>query len=133
MHSGPGGVLVVEDDEGMLALLAAAFRRAGFYVRTAADGESALRALRDRPPAAVVTDLILPDADGMETVRAMRTENPKAPLVVISGGGLFDATDLLGVARALGANGALAKPFAMGEVVAMVSNLLSPQVAELAA
>ena len=127
------GVLLVEDDPGLLAVLAYAFRAAGFFVRTARDEQEALREFEVCAPAAVVTDLILPDGEGMGTIQAMKAAAPNAPLVVMSGGGFFSAGHLMTMACAMGADATLSKPFHPREAVALVSRLLSPPLAELAA
>jgi DNA-binding NtrC family response regulator len=121
-----GGVLVVDDDPGMLAVLDCAFRRIGVSVRKAPDAQAGLAEFNAARPAAVVTDLILPDGDGMSFVHAIKSASPGTPVVVISGGGFFAATDLLRLAASMGADGALAKPFRASDVVDLVSRLLSP-------
>lgn len=128
-----GGILLVEDDPGMLQLLTHAFRRAGFLVRTAVDEESALEQFFETHPAAVISDLILPAGEGMRTIQTMSAARPDAPIVVMSGGGFFDSSDLLGIAKAIGASAALPKPFKINEAIKVVSELLSPPLPELAA
>lgn len=129
----PKDILIIEDDASMLELLAISFRRAGFSVRTARDGSEGMSDFRRRPAAAVVSDLNLPDADGLQAISAIKADQPRTPILAISGGGFFDTHDLLALARSIGADAALAKPFAMAEVVDAISNLLSPQLPELAA
>ena len=128
-----GGILLVEDDDGLRHVLAMALRRAGFCVRTACDEKSALAAFREHPPAAVVTDLILPAGEGMNAIRAMREAEPGAPIVVISGGGFFSSKELCTVAKSFGANAALTKPFRAEALIACLSELIAPPLAELAA
>jgi len=128
-----GGVLLVEDDDALRHLLAMALGRAGFRVRTACDEKTALEAFREQPPAAVVTDLILPAGEGMSAIRAMREAVPDAPIIVISGGGFFSSSQLCSVAKSFGANAALTKPFRAEALVACLSELIAPPLAELAA
>jgi DNA-binding response OmpR family regulator len=117
-------VLLVEDDSALRGTLAVCLRIAGFQVATAPDEDSALRQFEQRRPMAVISDLILPDGEGMNIVRRMRAAAPDAPIVVISGGGMFPATHLLGVAKSLGANAALSKPFKPAALVDVLRGLV---------
>lgn len=127
------GILIIEDDPSLRNLLAIGFAKAGFSVRTAADGRQALAEIQARPASAVVVDLILPDADAMEIIMEIKRGRPPAPVVAVTGGGLFDACDLLALAEAVGADAAMTKPLHIRDLVALVSKLLAPKRAELAA
>jgi DNA-binding response OmpR family regulator len=121
----PSTVLLVEDDDGLRGMLAVFLRIAGYRVETASDERGALeRFARDRP-AAVVTDLILPQGEGMNAVRAMRNAAPEVPIVVMSGGGMFSASHLLGIASSLGAVAAISKPFKPAALVDVVKGLVA--------
>jgi DNA-binding response OmpR family regulator len=121
----PGSsVLLVEDDDALRGTLAVCLRIAGFRVDTAADETAALRRFAEHKPAAVICDLILPDGAGMNAVQKMRAAAPEAPIVVISGGGMFPASHLLGVARSLGATAALSKPFRPAALVDVMRDLM---------
>jgi DNA-binding response OmpR family regulator len=114
----------VEDDSALRGTLAVCLRIAGFHVATAPDEDSALRQFEQNRPSAVISDLVLPDGDGMNIVRRMRAAAPEAPIVVISGGGMFPASHLLGVAKSLGANAALSKPFKPAALVDVLRDLV---------
>jgi DNA-binding response OmpR family regulator len=116
----------VEDDKALRGTLAVFLRIAGFDVDTAADESSALKRFGQRTPSAVISDLILPDGEGINTVRRMRAAAPGVPIVVISGGGMFPASHLLGLARSLGANAALSKPFKPAALVDVLRRLVCP-------
>jgi DNA-binding response OmpR family regulator len=121
----PNTVLLVEDDDGLRGMLAVFLRIAGYRVETASDERGALeRFTRDRP-SAVVTDLILPQGEGMNAVRAMRKAAPEVPIVVMSGGGMFPANHLLGIASSLGAVAAISKPFKPAALVDVVRGLVA--------
>ena len=132
-HRWARDILIVEDDAAMRDLLQIGFRRAGFSVRTAESGVEALAEFRRLPAAAVVSDLMLPDADGLQTISAVKADRPATPVVAISGGGLFSTSDLLAMARSVGADAAIAKPFRIADVIGAISTLLSPPLPELAA
>jgi len=117
-------VLIVEDDDGLRGALAACLRVAGFPVRAAADERAALKCFAEERPAAVVSDLILPQGEGLNTLQAMRKSAPDVPIIVMSGGGWFAANDLLGLASSLGADAAISKPFEPAALIDMVRTLL---------
>jgi two-component system, OmpR family, response regulator len=70
---GNGNVLVVEDDSSLNQLVGAYVELAGFDYRPALDGQSALRAAAERPPSMVILDLMLPDMDGFEVCRQLKS------------------------------------------------------------
>jgi DNA-binding response OmpR family regulator len=117
-------ILLVEDDTALCGTLAVCLRIAGFQVETACDECSALARFEQRRPSAVISDLILPEGEGMTTVQRMRAAAPDVPIVVISGGGMFSASHLLGVAESLGANAALSKPFKPAALVDVLRGLV---------
>ena len=79
-----GRVLVVDDDEGIRSFVAESLERDGHDVVTAADGKAALAAAREEPFDVVITDLRMPEVDGMTVVRTLRTEQPDVELVVLT-------------------------------------------------
>jgi DNA-binding response OmpR family regulator len=116
-------VLLVEDDDGLRSTLAVCLRIAGFKVETAPDEASALQRFRQEQPSFVVSDLMLPDGEGMSTLRTMHAAAPHMPIVVMSGGGWFTASHLLGLAKSLGASAALSKPFKPAVLVDVLREL----------
>jgi DNA-binding NtrC family response regulator len=120
-------VLLVEDDAGLRNVLAVCLRIAGFKVDTAKDEGSALERFAQSRPTVVVSDLVLPEGEGMQTVQRMHEAAPDMPIVVISGGGWFPASHLLGVARSLGASAALSKPFKPAALVEVLRGLAPPE------
>jgi two-component system response regulator RegA len=107
-------LLIVEDDDILRARLARAFRDRGFAVREAADVASATRAIRSELPSHALVDLRLPDASGLEVVRALAASNPLPAVVVLTGYGSI-ATALEAVR--LGARHYLTKPADVDEIV----------------
>ena len=80
-----GRVLVIDDDEGVLAVVCAIISRRGWLPERAADAESALAAVRARAPDVVLLDQGLPGPDGRSLLRRLREEAPALPVVVMSG------------------------------------------------
>ena len=124
-------ILIIDDDEQIRALICAILERAGFGVIEAANGEEGLKLHRARRPDLVITDIIMPDKEGVETIIELRRESPELPLIAISGGGRQSSQDYLALALKLGARRTLSKPFSRGEILEAVRDLLGsgPQTA----
>jgi CheY-like chemotaxis protein len=105
-------VLVVDDNADMRLTAKLLLESEGYVVELACNGGEALRVQRERPSQILVTDLFMPDVDGLETVQRFRADYPGMPIIVISGGGnkLPAKADHLAVARELGVH-TLRKPF----------------------
>ncbi len=113
-------VLVVDDEPHLRRTLAISLRAHGYQAETVADGRSALQAIAERMPDAVVLDLGLPDLDGVEVLRAIRTSST-VPIVVLSA--RTDSTDKV-EALDLGADDYVTKPFGMQEFLARIRVVL---------
>jgi len=118
-------VLLIEDDPILLRNLAASLSAAGCHVMTAPDGAVGLAKFEQARPDLVVTDIIMPDREGVETIIAMRARDASVPILAISGGGRIGPGEFLSLALSLGANAALAKPFRSKELVAMAAQLIT--------
>jgi DNA-binding response OmpR family regulator len=118
-------VLVIDDDRVFTTLVAEALAAAGHRVDVAADGRQGIVAVRTTRFDAVVTDIIMPDQEGIETIRLIRRSDPELPILAMSGGGLRLSIDLLQMARAIGADDTISKPFLPSELVRRVEALLS--------
>src|SRR5258706_13405059 len=105
-------ILVIDDNPDLRVTLQWLLEAEGYLVLVAANGLEGLRLQRVHPSDLVVTDVFMPEQDGIETLWKFRQEFPDVPIVVMSGGGtVASGTDYLSVARHLGAEGTLAKPF----------------------
>jgi len=111
-------VLVVDDNADTRLTLQLLLEAEGYRVETAANGRQALAVQRERPSQILITDLFMPEADGLEILQRWRVEYPEMPVIVISGGGSRQGmkTDHLTVARELGAR-TLRKPFSGEELL----------------
>lgn len=119
-------VLIIEDDPIMLRNLAQWFQQAGCKVMVAHDGVEGLAQFEKLRPNAVVTDIIMPNREGVETLMAIKALDPDVKILAISGGGRIGSTDLLAMAHSLGADAVMAKPFRSTDVVGAVARLLQP-------
>ena len=102
-------MLIIDDDPEVLDSLKMVLEAHGFPVLTARNGYQGLVVFRERSPAVVVTDIMMPEQDGIGTMLQMRRERPDVKIVAISGGGKVDSSDYLAVAEQLGADAALQK------------------------
>ena len=117
-------VLIIEDDAIMLRALGHAFQRAGCRVVGARDGEDGLARFLEQTPDLVVTDILMPNREGVETILAMKAKAPGVRILAISGGGRLGAEEILGLASRLGADAVLPKPFRAADILAVARGLL---------
>ena len=117
-------ILIIEDNEDMRGMLALALRHEGFEVALAADGARALEELQKAPADLIVTDLFMPDKDGIETIEEIRRKHPAAKIVAMSGWQSEQGPDYLDVAREIGAIGTLRKPFDPADLVRIIRQVL---------
>jgi len=118
-------ILVVDDEFQMRRLLRLALERHGHTVDEAADGSEALRRFAERQPDLVITDLVMPEKEGIETIQALRRKCPAIPIIAISGGGRVGPENYLSMAGQMGANRSFAKPFSLEEILTAVQELTS--------
>ena len=120
-------VLVVDDDPGVRNFLRMLLELEGYVVVTVGNGNEALEAQRSDPAAIVLTDIFMPEAEGMETIVQLRNEFPQLKIIVMSGGGTYRGVDYLRLAQELGAAKALKKPFAPQDLIDALHEVLRPQ------
>jgi CheY-like chemotaxis protein len=116
-------ILVVEDDTSLREALCRALRGAGHTVEVAGDGARALRSLRGEQPELLVTDLMMPDGDGIELITAVKKDYPAVRILAISGRGFLGAVNLLNLAAMLGADATLPKPLVPEDLLETVAAL----------
>jgi two-component system alkaline phosphatase synthesis response regulator PhoP len=116
-------ILVVDDDHDIVRLVRAYLEKAGYQVLTAYDGKTAVQILRHDHPALVVLDLMLPDQDGWDITRQVRSDPALADTPIIMLTARIDDTDKI-IGLELGADDYVTKPFNPREVVARVRTVL---------
>jgi DNA-binding response OmpR family regulator len=124
-------ILLVDDDTGIRKLVRRVLVRAGYEVAESTDGLNGLRQMRAGHFDLLITDLVMPDMDGLELIRETRASRPEVPILAMSGGGKVPAPVYLRLAEVLGAGKVLAKPFEIPALLQAVSILLgrwTPQV-----
>jgi len=118
-------ILIIDDDRAVQISVQFTLEREGHQVVCASDGNEGLRAFTSQTPDLVVTDLIMPNKEGIETIMQIRERDSKTPILAISGGGRLSNVDFLKMAAKVGANAILAKPFERQELIAAVRRLLA--------
>jgi len=119
------GVLIVEDDKELREMLKLALLRRNFTVLEAENGKVAIAHFKPLITDVVVTDLIMPDEDGLKVVIKLRELKPSIKIIAISGGGKVGPGSYLNLAKALGADATYSKPFSINEVVFKIEQLLN--------
>ncbi len=117
----PVRVLAVDDERSLTELLSMAMRYEGWQVTTAGSGTEAVKAAREVRPDAIVLDMMLPDFDGLEVMRRIRTEDPNVPVIFLTAKDAVE--DRIGGLTA-GGDDYVTKPFSLEEVIARLRALL---------
>ena len=117
-------ILLVDDDEQLRTMLSVVLRRAGYEVRVAIDGIEASNFYRSHPTDLIITDLIMPEKEGLEMIRELRKDYPQVKIIAMSGGGRTGTMNCLEVARAFGAQQVLEKPFPHQEMLEAIRRVL---------
>jgi DNA-binding response OmpR family regulator len=118
-------ILLIEDDANVRLALKQALQRAGHEVAEARDGRDGVERYSAQPADLVVTDLVMPNQEGIETIEQLRRLTPSLPIVAISGGGRTGNRDVLALAAEVGASRTMAKPFRPRELVQVIAGLLA--------
>jgi DNA-binding response OmpR family regulator len=117
-------VLVIDDDVKITRVLDLRLRKAGYQVLVATNGEAGLNLFKAEHPDMVITDILMPGKEGLETIMALRRDSPKVKIIAMSGGGRIGAHEYLDLAKKFGAQYAFTKPFTGKEVLQAVRELL---------
>ena len=119
-----GNILLVDDDIDYAEALSEQIRSAGYAVQSISDSERALAACLSEKdalsPDVIIVDLYMPRQDGIQVIAALRQGGVRVPIIAISGGGSIRFTKMLEVAKVLGANASLAKPFPASELLGLL-------------
>ena len=117
-------ILIVDDENAICAILERALVRAGYDVEVAATGEEGLEAYRRAPADLVITDILLPEMDGFQLIRALRRDRPDLEIIAMSGGGKIEADSYLDSSLLFGAHRTIEKPFDVRTVVHLIDDLM---------
>ena len=119
-------ILLIDDDRLVRQSIRLALTESGHQVDEAENGADGLERAAAAPPDLVITDLIMPEREGIETILALRRIAPGLPIIAMSGGGRIGPGDLLAAAKRLGATTTLRKPFDDVQLMAEIDRVLRP-------
>ena len=117
-------ILIIDDDEALLFTLEATLIAAGHTVATATDGLEAAKLFRFEPFEIILTDIIMPNREGLETIITLHREFPQVGVIAMSGG-VSNSKIYLDLAARLGAHRTLSKPFAPGQLATAIADTLA--------
>jgi CheY-like chemotaxis protein len=120
-------ILVIDPDPFTCRELKELLSEAGYLVDSVANGKLALEWLRFNSADLVITEMLMPEIDGIQLIQALHRDHPAARILAISGGGMIPPGNYLRFARALGVNQVLAKPFTRTELLEALTVIFSRQ------
>jgi CheY-like chemotaxis protein len=123
----PKRILVIDDEEFMRQIIQEMLEMEGYVVETAANGRKGLQLYLKEPHDLVVTDIFMPEMEGLETIRELHRRSPNVKVIAISGGGERGMVSFLSHAKRFGALRALEKPFSREDLITTVRDLLAQQ------
>lgn len=118
-------ILVVDDESGIRELIARILERAGHKVTIAKDGIEATKAVAKQKFDVVLTDVIMPEKDGVEVISELRKAHSDIRIVAMSGGGHVSLDQYLKIAKGMGAHAVLQKPFTQAELLGAIETAAS--------
>ncbi len=119
-----GRILIIDDEDQVRAVLRQMLERKGHEVFEAADGVEGLKINREHPADLIITDIIMPEKEGIETIKELRREFPAVKIIAMSGGGRIGPESYLKMAKGFGAARTFTKPIDQNELVDVVAEIL---------
>ena len=117
-------ILIIDDDDQIRSMLKQMLAREGYEVLSASNGKEGIRLYREKQTDLVITDIIMPEKNGLETIMALRKDFPEVKVIAMSGGGRIGLKSYLQVAKRLGAVHTLTKPFEREEMLNVVREVI---------
>jgi CheY-like chemotaxis protein len=121
------GVLIVEDDDELRDMLKLSLNRRKITVLEATNGKEAIAHFKPSITDLIVTDLIMPEEDGLKVIITLRALKPSLKVIAISGGGKAGPGSYLNMAKALGADAVFSKPFSINDLLSKIEELLKSE------
>ncbi len=118
------GVLIVEDERELREMLKLSLIRRNYSVIEASNGKEAILHFKPTLTDIVITDLIMPEEDGLKVIMKLREMKPTLKIIAISGGGKAGPGNYLNLAKALGADSVFSKPFSVNDLITAIEKLL---------
>jgi CheY-like chemotaxis protein len=121
----PKRILVIDDEEPVRLIVREMLTMEGYEVVVAANGKVGLQLFRNDPTDLIITDIFMPEMEGLETIRELHREHPGVKIIAMSGGGESGMLSFLSYAKRFGALRTLRKPFSREELLTNVEDLLA--------
>lgn len=118
-------ILIIDDDDTIRSVIAQAMEVAGHSVREASNGNEGLQLYRAAPADLVLTDIVMPDKEGLATIMELRRDFPRARIIAMSGGFAHNSRVYLHMAERFGAVRVLRKPLRLAELETMIAEVLA--------
>lgn len=123
----PKRILVIDDEASVRQIVEEMLALEGYDVITAPNGKAGLQLFRREPTDLIITDIFMPEMEGLETIREFQREFPKVQIIAMSGGGETGMLSFLSYAKRFGAVRTLRKPFSRAELLASVKEVLAEE------
>ena len=118
-------VLLVDDDKIIRETLTEVLKLKNYYVHSLSDGTKVLSEIKENDYDIIILDIVMPNKEGLETIQDVRKVNTKIPILAVSGGGRTTPSSNLEIARMMGANDTLIKPFDSLSLIQKIQSLLA--------
>jgi DNA-binding response OmpR family regulator len=118
-------ILIIDDEAPIRKMLKKLLERNDYEVLEASDGNQGIKLFNEHEPDLIITDLIMPDKEGLETIRELKKSNPDVPIIAISGGGITDPKMYLNLASKFGAVRTFAKPVDNDILLSTIKEILA--------
>lgn len=117
-------ILVIDDDDQFRSMMRRLLEREGYEILEALDGENGVKTFTYKGADLIITDIVMPKKEGLETIREIRHRNPDVKIIAVSGGGRIGPETYLDMAEKFGANKIFSKPFDIKEFLQAVHEVL---------
>jgi YesN/AraC family two-component response regulator len=120
-------ILIIDDELQIRVMMRRILEKVGYDVYEASDGKEGIKLFRAKPTDLVITDIIMPEKEGLETILDLRHDFPKIKIIAISGGGKTGLPNFLPAAKKFGAIRTLPKPFGKDDLLKLVKEVLDAE------
>jgi len=117
-------LIVIDDDDDVREIIKTFLKDRGFEIFLSENGEEGLAFQKEINADLVITDIVMPKKEGIQTILELRRDYPNLKIIAISGGGFHSANDNLEIAQNFGANAILPKPFKQNELIEIVDKVI---------
>ena len=121
------GILIVEDDKDLREMLKSSLLKRKYTVLEASNGKEAFLKFKPSVVDLIITDIIMPEEDGLKVIMQLRELKPEVKIIAISGGGKAGPGNYLNLARALGADEIFTKPFSITNLLKRIDSILEKE------